>query len=747
MHAARSWPRAAACRRWAATRALPSRCPPTAQYTIELHDAVFRGDEPGFFRLKIGDFRYADMVYPLAVQQATDATFEFLATNLPADARATAKWTPSDGLAARMFCRRPGRPRRRCSPARGRRCIVTDHAEIDGSSARRKAARDSAPRRWPSMAASASQKRAGSLSSGGHAGAAVAVRRAGPPGRFNARRRAVDSKRARRGTGRQRRSPRHERSGSRFQGAGRRHARSCRLRDLQGRGGADFVYRISVDPVGTPDFSLCIADDRVQVPKDGAGTGRACSVERAGYDGPIELSFPNCRPVFRSPAMKFRPEPVEALVTLQRAGVEPGAVADHRLSARARESRHQTPRRVAGDAGEQASALARHDVALAVTTPSPLQLAWDLFAADAKLASGRGLPIKLRVNAQRGREGRRAALAVDHAAHAAQEDQREQRGAAKSTTSSGRSVSRPRRRSRPIRAKPPPRSSFPAICRGSPTIWRFKPNCSPTTTRPSWPRPSRPLRRLPTIVPMTLELASQTPVEARAGVGPDRQTDGQDQPSRWFRAAGQPDASGSAQGSGLAFAYRGRRSIGFRTCRRVSLWHARGRSGQREAVGRQPDRRQATPSPRFVPTRSAVAVNVVAGEKPPMEKPLAVFEDQPEFVANLTEGGGQATLDAEEKYSGAASVKVTPDQRFNPALPGLSMKIREKPSRASFATCGSPGRSRGDKPSACSSITTASGARPADKPGQFPLPRRTARRMLRRFAGRRCQRARRALSS
>jgi hypothetical protein len=79
-----------------------------------------------------------------------------------------------------------------------------------------------------------------------------------------------------------------------------------------------------------------------------------------------------------------------------------------------------------------------------------------------------------------------------------------------------------------------------------------------------------------------------------------------------------------------------------------------------------------------------VALTVVKGEKPPVEKPLAIFEDQAEFVANLKEGGGQASLFADEKYSGAASVKVTPDQRFNPALPGLGLKIREKPGPGEF---------------------------------------------------------------
>jgi hypothetical protein len=63
----------------------------------------------------------------------------------------------------------------------------------------------------------------------------------------------------------------------------------------------------------------------------------------------------------------------------------------------------------------------------------------------------------------------------------------------------------------------------------------------------------------------------------------------------------------------------------------------------------------------------------------PAERPLALFEDQPEFVANLDQGAGTATLVTDEKFTGTASVKVTPEQRYNPALPGLGIKIRQNP--------------------------------------------------------------------
>ena len=48
--------------------------PEDGTYTIKLHDASFRGASPGFFRLKVGEFRYADLAFPLALNQKQEAT-------------------------------------------------------------------------------------------------------------------------------------------------------------------------------------------------------------------------------------------------------------------------------------------------------------------------------------------------------------------------------------------------------------------------------------------------------------------------------------------------------------------------------------------------------------------------------------------------------------------------------------------------------------------------------------------------
>ena len=82
--------------------------------------------------------------------------------------------------------------------------------------------------------------------------------------------------------------------------------------------------------------------------------------------------------------------------------------------------------------------------------------------------------------------------------------------------------------------------------------------------------------------------------------------------------------------------------------------------------------------------RVPVTLNVVAGEKPQVEPPLRVFEDEEEFATSLNQGGGQARLENGEKYAGNASVRVTPDQRFNPSLPTLGVKIRKDPGAGEY---------------------------------------------------------------
>lgn len=63
---------------------------------------------------------------------------------------------------------------------------------------------------------------------------------------------------------------------------------------------------------------------------------------------------------------------------------------------------------------------------------------------------------------------------------------------------------------------------------------------------------------------------------------------------------------------------------------------------------------------------------------------LPIFEDDAGFAARLDQGGGRASLDKEDKYSGTASLRVTPKQIHNARLGQLNVDIRERPGQDEY---------------------------------------------------------------
>lgn len=73
------------------------------------------------------------------------------------------------------------------------------------------------------------------------------------------------------------------------------------VRDLNDRGGPDFVYRLRVARAGRADFSLAFGSARLSLPRAGSAVLRL-DVTRAGYDGPITLSLPDAPEFVLSPS-------------------------------------------------------------------------------------------------------------------------------------------------------------------------------------------------------------------------------------------------------------------------------------------------------------------------------------------------------------------------------------------------------------------------------------------------------------
>ena len=116
--------------------------PADGVYTLEIHDALYRGDGPGFFRLKARRSSLRNVVYPLAVQQGVKSTFEYGDTSFAGERRGSHLFTNIDNLP--RHCSRP--------LARGRGAhhrLATDRGgelrspRNSGNSRWRQAARDS----------------------------------------------------------------------------------------------------------------------------------------------------------------------------------------------------------------------------------------------------------------------------------------------------------------------------------------------------------------------------------------------------------------------------------------------------------------------------------------------------------------------------------------------------------------------------------------------------------------------------
>lgn len=79
----------------------------------------------------------------------------------------------------------------------------------------------------------------------------------------------------------------------------------------------------------------------------------------------------------------------------------------------------------------------------------------------------------------------------------------------------------------------------------------------------------------------------------------------------------------------------------------------------------------------------AEVANVIAWlRQPPARRVL--FDDRPEFVDLLTSGGGTATVVSDEKFSGAASLRITPPQKYSVRIAGWNFRIRENPAPGEF---------------------------------------------------------------
>lgn len=70
--------------------------------------------------------------------------------------------------------------------------------------------------------------------------------------------------------------------------------------------------------------------------------------------------------------------------------------------------------------------------------------------------------------------------------------------------------------------------------------------------------------------------------------------------------------------------------------------------------------------------------DVIAWIRQPQDR-VVLLDDNQSLAAALNEGTGTAEFITSDKYSGEASLRITPPQRFSPRIQGWEFRIREKP--------------------------------------------------------------------
>ncbi len=650
--------------------------PADGQYSVEVHDAVFRGAEPGFFRLKIGDYKFADLAFPLGVQQGTDATFEFVDSNLAADVRASAKLVLPAELARAV---QPA-PWPEVAMLSGSRpaVIVSDHAEVV------EAAPGDKPQELPAapVAVSGRISEKGQhdryrlvVAPGQKFQIDVLARRHGSPldgvlsiqNEQGAELAASDDR------------PDTTDPGLEFTVPEGLTAIVFVVRDLRGAGGPNYVYRLEVSPVA-PEFRISLPSDRAHIPRDGTALVRV-DVQRMGYAGPIDLVFPDLPQSVSITGNQVPAHATQALVTLSAPGLSPSQSVTSVIGSNANEQ--LTLKRRATTA---ATEVTRNQpwlgdaLAVAITQPAPLQLVWDLYPADAQLVQGMQLANHLRVERGEGVRGavRLSLLTTQRMPRKKVQENNQEREVD--------DVDRALRFATATVVAADATEASPAIIVPG-DLARIQYDLAIQAEllgddgKTSLATIVTPARRLATIAPIQLELAAAA-VEARAGAGPTGSIAGKLARNAGFALPVQLTLTGLPEGIPAPT---------FNLAPDQTEFSFPVVFPYGTAAGALPNVKLAAvcladpkdPKTAVHTTSLELALTIVAGTKPP-EQPHPLFEDQAEFVAALTQGGGAATLDGEQKYSGATSARVTPDQKFNPAMPGWSLKIRENPAAGEY---------------------------------------------------------------
>lgn len=262
---------------------LATKLPAAGTYTVEMHDLLFRGEGPGRFRLKIGDWKYAHLALPLGVQRGTAANVSLLGGNLDRAAVVDARLFTT-GMRAAPW------PAGIAASGNGPALVVSDYPELLESGPAEAAGQTlaAAPIGVSGRLAAKSEedRYIVPVTPGQTLRLEMFAERIGSP---------IDGVLIVRNTGGGELARGDDQPGTtdpsvNFAVPAGVNAIVVSVSDLTNKGGNEFVYRLAVAPTAQEAFSPTVPQDVVTVPVNGRALVRV-SANRAGHGGPIQLRY------------------------------------------------------------------------------------------------------------------------------------------------------------------------------------------------------------------------------------------------------------------------------------------------------------------------------------------------------------------------------------------------------------------------------------------------------------------------
>lgn len=656
--------------------------PADGTYAVEVHDQLYRAGMPAFFRLKVGALQYADIAFPLAVSSASKSPLKFVGTNLTATAELDASASAYPGERAASL------PAADQFTGAAPRVVVSDHPEHVETppAAGQLQGLGAAPVGVSGAIAVPGEedKYLLDVTPGQNLRFSVTSHRMGTPldgvlsirNEQGAQLAANDDQ------------PNSSDPGLDFAVPAGVTKLQLALADMQKKGGAEFVYRIEVADLGRPDFDLSVDAASLNIPA-GATQVIPVEIERRNYGGAIELSVSGLPAEVKVEGTKVSAGAAIAILSLT-APANFKAAGVVRIVGKAMESPVPLVRvaRTEDVAGGKYQPQFLDEVGLSVAEPAPFGFVWAGTSED-KLPIGSKLAAKLQFTRAAGVAGNIRMKLVS--SQPMPQKKAEQPPPAR------------RKRRKPVQVATVDDVDRSLRLEGMPLFAADKAEGEVNILVPGdlpqhpWDLAlvaellgpdnktvvasvATPARTLPTSVPFTLELVSAPKVDGKAGAGETGKFVGK------LNRLGGFNQPVTVTLANLPKEYPAPKVVvpGDKTDFELVVAFPYGAKPMELKEGKLLGLIDPAKPDSIRSNEVAVVINVIPGEKPPAEQPKEIFEDDEKFVALLTEGGGVATIEAADKASGKASVKVTPDQKFNANLPGLQVKIRENPAAGEF---------------------------------------------------------------